>query len=80
MLANTCRGPLDDVETLSVKDGRLWSLSGKDTDEYLPLGAETFFIRSGLGSMKFSRDAQGLVNGYTYYGPDGQVVHAKKIK
>ena len=72
--------PLDDVETLSVKDGRLWSQSGKDEDEYLPLGAETFFIRSDLGSMTFSRDAQGHVTGYTYLGPDGQEVHAKKIK
>lgn len=71
---------LDDVETLSVKDGRLWSQSGKEQDEYLPLGAETFFIRSDLGSMTFSRDAQGHITGYTYAGPDGQVVHAKKVK
>jgi hypothetical protein len=30
--------------------------------------------------MTFSRDAQGHVTGYTYLGPDGQEVHAKKIK
>jgi ketosteroid isomerase-like protein len=72
--------PLDDVETLLVKDGRLWSQSGKDEEEYFPLGAETFFIRSDLGSMTFSRDAQGHVTGYIYHGPDGQEVHAKKIK
>jgi ketosteroid isomerase-like protein len=72
--------PLDDIETLSVKDGRLWSQSGKDADEYLPLGGETFFLRSDLGTMTFSRDAQGHVTGYTYHGTDGQEVHAKKIK
>jgi hypothetical protein len=72
--------PLDDVETLRVKDGRLWSQSGKDEQEYLPLGAETFFIRSDLGRMTFSRNAQGHVTGYTYHGADGQEVHAKKIK
>jgi hypothetical protein len=72
--------PLDDVETLSVKDGRLLSQSGKDEDEYLPLGGETFFIKSDLGSMTFSRDAQGHVTGYTYHGSDGQEVQAKKIK
>ena len=71
---------LDDVETLSVKDGRLYSQSGKDQDEYLSLGAETFFIRSDLGSMTFSRDAQGHIIGYTYAGPDGRIVHAKKVK
>jgi hypothetical protein len=53
---------------------------GKDEDEYLPLGTETFFFKSDLGSMEFSRDARGYVSGYTYYGPDGQEVHAKKIK
>src|SRR5579863_10551646 len=72
--------PLDEVETLRVKDGKLWSKSGKDEEEYFPLGAETFFIRSDLGSMTFSRNAQGHVTGYTYHGADGQEVHAKKIK
>lgn len=72
--------PLDDVETVSVKDGKLWSQFGKDEDEYLPLGAETFFIKSALSIVTFSRDAQGHVTGYTCHLADGQEIHVKKIK
>jgi len=72
--------PLDDVETVSVKDGRLWTQSGKDVDEYFPLGAETFFIKSALSIVTFSRDAQGHVTGYTCHLADGQEIHIKKIK
>ncbi len=72
--------PLDDVETISVKDGKLWSQSGKDADkEYFPLGAETFFLRDDLSSVTFARDAQGQVTGYTYHRWDGQEIHVKKI-
>src|SRR5271157_3501327 len=53
--------PLDDVETVSLKDGKLWSQIGKDEDEYLPLGPDTFFVKSDLGSVTFSRDAQAHV-------------------
>jgi len=72
--------PLDEVETVSLRDGKLWSKFGKDEDEYLPLGSETFFVRSDLGSATFVRDAQGHVTGYTYHRWDGQEIHAKKIK
>jgi hypothetical protein len=72
--------PLDDVETISVKDGKLWSQSGKDEDEYLPLGPETFFIKNDIASITFSRDPQGHVTGYTYHREDGQDYHVKKIK
>jgi hypothetical protein len=37
--------PGDDLDVVSVKDGKLWSRSGKDEDEYLPLGSDTFFIK-----------------------------------
>jgi hypothetical protein len=72
--------PLDDVETVSLKDGKLWSQFGKDEDEYLPLGSETFFVKSDLGSVTFVRDSQGHVTGYTYHRWDGQEIHVKKIK
>jgi hypothetical protein len=72
--------PLDDVETVSLKDGKLWSQIGKDEDEYLPLGSDTFFVKSDLGSVTFSRDAQAHVTGYTYHLVDGQEIHVKKIK
>jgi hypothetical protein len=72
--------PLDDVETISVKHGKLWSQFPKDEDEYLPLGSETFFFRDALGSVTFVRDAQGHVTGYTYHRWDGQEIHVKKIK
>ncbi len=71
---------LDDVETISVKDGKLWTQSGKDLEEYLPLGADSFFLKSELGIDKFTRDAQGHVTGYTYQDADGQEIHVKKIK
>jgi len=71
---------LDDVETISVKDGKLWSQSGKDENEYLPLGSETFFIKNDIATITFSRDPQGHVTGYTYHREDGQDYHVKKIK
>jgi hypothetical protein len=73
--------PLDDVETVSVKDGRLWTDFAENIDEeYFPLGSETFFVKDDLGSVTFVRDAQGHVTGYTYHRDDGQEIHAKKIK
>jgi hypothetical protein len=67
------------VDDVSVKNGKLWSRFGRDEGEYLPLGAETFFVKSDLGSVTFVRDAQGHVTGYTYHRWDGQEIHAKKI-
>ena len=73
--------PLDDVETISVKDGKLWSQVGKDAEEeYFALGPETFFVKDDLGGFTFVRDSQGHVTGYTYHRWDGQDIHAKKIK
>jgi Domain of unknown function (DUF3471)/Domain of unknown function (DUF4440) len=72
--------PLDDVETISVKNGRLWSQFPKDENEYLPLSSDTFFLKNDVGSITFVRDAQGHVTGYTYHRWDGQEIHAKKIK
>jgi hypothetical protein len=74
--------PLDDVETVSLKDGRLWSRFSKDKvdDEYLPLSSDTFFVTDDIGSAQFVRDAQGHVTGYTYHRWDGQEIHVKKIK
>jgi hypothetical protein len=72
--------PLDDLETISVKDGRLWTRSGTDVEEYFPLGADSFFIKPELGIATFNRDAQGHVMGYTYHRADGQEIHLKKLK
>jgi ketosteroid isomerase-like protein len=73
--------PLDQLETVSVKDGKLWTDFGENMDEeYFPLGPETFFVKNDLGSVTFVRDAQGHVMGYTYHRWDGQEIHAKKIK
>jgi ketosteroid isomerase-like protein len=73
--------PLDQAETVSVKDGKLWTDFGEDMDEeYFPLGSETFFVKNDLGSVTFVRDTQGHVTGYTYHRWDGQEIHAKKIK
>jgi len=73
--------PLDQAETVSVKDGKLWTDFGENMDEeYFPLGSETFFVKNDLGSVAFARDAQGHVTGYTYHRWDGQEIHAKKIK
>lgn len=71
--------PLDEVETVSMKDGKLWSNLGGDQDEALPLGSETFFFKDDLGSVTFVRDAQGHVTGYTYHRSDGQEIHVKRI-
>jgi hypothetical protein len=73
--------PLDQAETVSVKGGKLWTDFGENMDEeYFPLGSETFFVKNDLGRVKFVRDAQGHVTGYTYHRWDGQEIHAKKIK
>lgn len=68
------------LDTVTVKDGKLWSQVGGDEEEYLPLGSETFFVKDDLGSVTFSRDAEGRVTGYTYRRADGQELHDKKIK
>jgi Domain of unknown function (DUF4440)/Domain of unknown function (DUF3471) len=71
----------DDVDRVSVKDGKLWSAFGKDEEEeYLPLSSDTFFVKDDLGSITFVRAAEGHVTGYTYHRWDGQEIHAKKIK
>jgi hypothetical protein len=81
MLANYEWRPLDQAETVSVKDGKLWTDFGENMDEeYFPLGSETFFVKNDLGSVTFVRDAQGHVTGYSYHRWDGQEIHAKKIK
>jgi hypothetical protein len=73
--------PMDQAETVSVKDGKLWTDFGENMDEeYFPLGSETFFVKNDLGSVMFVRDAQGHVTGYTYHRWDGQEIHAIKIK
>jgi hypothetical protein len=72
--------PLDVVESVSVKDGRLWTQSGNDVQEYLPLGADAFFLKSELGINTFRRDVQGHVTGYTDQDADGQEVQVKKVK
>jgi len=74
--------PLDDVEKVSVKDGKLWSRFSKEKedDEYLPLSSDTFFVKDDVGSVTFVRDAQGHVTGYTYHRWDGQEIHVKRIQ
>ena len=69
----------DDVETISVRDGKLWSRSGGDEDEYFPIGTDQFFLKIDLGSITFFRNQKGEVTGYTYHRADGQELHAKKI-
>ena len=68
------------VDTVVVKDGKLWSQLGEDEGEYLPLGSDTFVVKDDLGSVTFSRDARGHVTDYCYHRVDGQEIHAKKIK
>jgi hypothetical protein len=63
MSANMSGAPHGDLDVVSAKDGKLWSQFGKDHDEYLPLGAEAFFIRSDLGTVTFVRDPEGHVTG-----------------
>ncbi len=78
--------PGDDLETISLKDGRLWSQIGNDAqigideDEYLPLGTDTFFVKSDLGTAVFSRDPHGHITGYVYHRSDGQEIRVRKIK
>jgi hypothetical protein len=68
------------MDTVVVKDGKLWSQLEEDKSEYLPLGSDTFFVKDDLGSVTFSPDAQGHVTDYIYHPVDGQEIHAKKIK
>lgn len=72
--------PGDNLETIFFKDGKLWSEIGKDREELLPLGGDSFFVKSDLGVNKFRRDDHGRVTGYTNQLVDGQEIHVKKIK
>jgi ketosteroid isomerase-like protein len=72
--------PGDDLETVFLKDGKLWSQIQKDVEEYMPAGGDSFFLKEGdLATITFSRDALGHVIGYTYHRIDGQEIHVKKI-
>ncbi len=73
--------PAADVETVYVNDGKLLSRQSGEVVEYLPAGADTFFLKEGdLATFVFSRDAQGHVTGYTYRRIDGQEIRVRKIK
>lgn len=73
--------PGDDVESVSLKNGKLWTRFGsEEEEEYLPLGSDTFFVKDDLGSAQFVRDVHGHVNGYTYHRWDGQEIHVKRVK
>ena len=72
--------PVVEVETTSVKDGRLWSNIGSFEEEWFPMGADTFFKKSDFSTYTFVRDGQGRVSGFTYHRYDGQEIHVKKIK
>jgi ketosteroid isomerase-like protein len=72
--------PLDFVESVIVKNGKLLSQVDNEEDEYLPLAPDAFFLKDDLGSITFDRDTQGRVTGYTYHRNDGQEIHVKKIK
>lgn len=69
--------PLEDVEIVSMKDGRLWAQSGNEVDGYFPLGNDSFFLKSELGIVTFLRDPQNRVTGYSYHLADGQEIHVK---
>jgi hypothetical protein len=72
--------PEDDVETVFVKDAKLWSRTGTDLGEWLPADGDTFFFKEDLGSLTFSRDNKGRVIGYTYRRSNGQEIYNTKIK
>jgi hypothetical protein len=70
-----------EVETVFVRDGKLWSQIGaEEPDECLPAGNDSFFFKDDFGSETYTRDAHGKVNGYTYTLSDGQRTHSRKIK
>jgi hypothetical protein len=71
--------PKDDIEMISIKDGRLWSQTGDAGDWCEYAGGDTFFSTSDFGQFTFSRDAQGRVKGYTYRRPDGQEIYSARI-
>jgi len=72
--------PVVEVETTSVKSGKLWSKIDSFEEEWFPLGVDTFFKRSDFSTYTFIRDGQGHVTGFTYHRYDGQEAHVKKTK
>lgn len=73
--------PGDELETVFLKDGKLWSQIQTEVEEYLPAGGDSFFLKEGdLATIEFSRDASGRVVGYIYHRIDGQEIHVKKIR
>jgi len=72
--------PVDGVETISAKNGKLWSKIGSFEEEWFPLGADTFFKRSDFSTYTFVRDGQGYVTSIIYHRYDGQDLHVKKTK
>jgi len=70
----------EDIDKISIENGRLVSLWRGTKQEYQPMAKDTFFSRDDVGWLRFVRDEQGRVTSYIYSYPDGQEVCANKIR
>jgi ketosteroid isomerase-like protein len=73
------RHRIDDRDTFTVEDGRLFSEWRGVKRKCLAKGKDTFFQRDDSGWWTFVRDRQGHVTGYIYFYPDGQEVPVTRI-
>jgi hypothetical protein len=70
------------IDTVTRKGDKLYVQTTGDEapNELIPLGADTFAVHASHVRVTFLRDKDGRVIEEHNYSPDGEDVHAMKIK
>jgi hypothetical protein len=69
-----------DLDTVFVKDGKLFDKDGGDAEWVFPVGDNEYMTTGDLSRISFGKDTKGVVSYYTVTYPDGQQWECPKIK
>jgi len=69
-----------EVDTVFVKDSKLYDKSGGDSNLNFPVSDGEYMIKGDLSRLSFGKDSKGVVAYYTITNSDGQQWKCPKIK
>jgi hypothetical protein len=69
-----------DMDTVFVKDGKLFDKDGGDAEWVFPVSDNEYMIDGDLSRISFWKDTKGVASYYTVTYPDGQQWKCPKIK
>jgi hypothetical protein len=69
-----------EIDTVFVKDGKLYDKSGGDGTLNFPVSDGEYMIKGDFGRLSFGKDSKGVVTYYTITDIDGQQWVCPKIK